>query len=128
MNLQPKDLADPKTILVVDDEPDLREVLEIGLQIAGYRTLSARGGQNALEVVAGNPVDAILTDMRMPEGDGVFLLKSIIERHPNIPVYVITGFADYPTEELYRIGAKGVLFKPFEMKKLQEKLREDLNT
>lgn len=117
-------IDEPKTVLVVDDETDLREIIEMGLQFEGYRTLSATGGQRALEIVTKNRVDAILTDMRMSEGDGISLLKTITKRFPEIPVYIITGFVDYPTEDLFRIGAKGVLFKPFEMKELQEKLRE----
>lgn len=115
-----------KTILVVDDEQDLREAIEMGLQVLGYRTLSAEGGQKALEVASKNEIDAVLSDMRMAEGDGIYLLEIFAQHFPKTPVYIMTGFSGHSTEELLKLGAKGVLAKPFELEDLFEKLQECL--
>lgn len=115
-----------KTILVVDDEQDLRELIELSLQSAGYRTLSAGSGQRAIDLASENEVDAVLSDIRMPEGDGVFLLKHFARHFPKIPVYIMTGFTDYPTEELLELGAKSVLLKPFQLSTMHEKIQEGL--
>lgn len=106
--------GDPRaTILIVDDEADLREVLELSLDAVGIRALSADSGVRALEILETTPVDAVVSDMRMPDGDGVFLLEAVKKRYPNIPVILMTGFADRTRAELIGLGADDVLFKPF---------------
>lgn len=117
-----------KLVLIVDDEQDLREVIEMSLQLEGYRTLSAEGGHKALELFEQYKIDAVVTDIRMPAGDGISLLKILTLHHPQTPVYIITGYSDYPTSELLNLGAKGVLCKPFELDELHGKLQESLRT
>lgn len=108
--------------MVVDDEPDIREVLELSIQFQGFDTCSADSGESALEILEQTPIDAVVSDVRMPHGDGVFLLKNMRKRHPGIPVVIITGFADHSREELIDIGATDVLFKPFSTSELRQKL------
>lgn len=107
------------TILIVDDEADLREVLELGLQVMGVRTLSAESGESALKILDTTPVDVVVSDVRMPHGDGVFLLENMRKRHFDMPVVIMTGFADRSSAEFIAMGANDVLHKPFPIKELR---------
>ena len=74
-----------RQILVVDDEPKMRRVLEIMLQKMGHGVLPAGNGREALDVYADHPVDLVITDLRMPEMDGVELLVRLRELNPMFP-------------------------------------------
>lgn len=108
-----------RTILIVDDEDDLREVLELGLGVTGSRTLSAASGESALKILDTTAVDVVVSDVRMPHGDGVFLLENIRKRYPDIPVIIMTGFADRSSADLIGLGANDVLHKPFPISELR---------
>jgi two-component system response regulator AtoC len=71
-----------RTILVVDDEPRLREVIASALEDLGYRTLLAESGEAAIGVIEADDVDLVLTDLRMPVMDGRELLHQVRNRWP----------------------------------------------
>ena len=101
------------SILVVDDEPFLREIMEGWLARVAGRVLGAENGVQALEILATNKIDLILSDIRMPVMDGIALLKKIKEARVHTPeVIFLTGFSDIPLREAYDIGAEAVLEKP----------------
>ncbi len=101
------------SILVVDDEPFLREIMEGWLARVAGRVLGADNGVQALEILATNNIDLILSDIRMPVMDGIALLKKIKENRAHTPVVIfLTGFSDVPLREAYDIGAEAVLEKP----------------
>jgi YesN/AraC family two-component response regulator len=81
------------TILLAEDEPDLRMTLRDFLTMKGYEVLEARDGLEALELAQRHPVDVVLTDLRMPKLDGLELLKALRERDARIEVIVLTGQA-----------------------------------
>src|SRR5512145_1726580 len=81
-----------KTILIVDDEFSVRESLEKVLSKAGYVTLAADSGNEALAVLSKEKIDLVLSDLKMPDGDGVELLKSIKKNYPDIEVILLTGY------------------------------------
>jgi CheY-like chemotaxis protein len=84
-------MADPKKILIVEDDTNAREALAEILQIAGYRTFKARNGREALSKLNRNP-DLILLDLRMPEMDGREFLARKHQTHGNaVPVFVVTA-------------------------------------
>ena len=77
--------------LIVDDEPDIRELLEITLGRMKLDTRSARNVKEAREWLAREPFDLCLTDMRLPDGTGLDLVQHIQQRHPQVPVAMITA-------------------------------------
>lgn len=110
----------PKTILIVDDEEDLRDALAFDFKRQGFDVLLAENGQVAYKIIQSKPVTIVLSDVRMAGGDGVELLRNIKSSHSEIPVVLSTGFAEIGIDEAYNIGAHSVLFKPFERKALKE--------
>lgn len=107
------------TVLVVDDEESLREVLEFEFQRRGYRVLTAASGNQAFEIACAQPIDVVVSDVRMPDGSGVDLLRRLKERDVQLPVIIfVTAYSDLPTEQAYDMGVEAILAKPFAAKVL----------
>ncbi len=83
-----------KTILLVDDEADLREVLDISLSHAGYEVFTAENGVQALDILKEKDIPVVITDIKMPGIDGIDLLRKIKNRHPETEVIMLTGHGD----------------------------------
>ncbi len=112
-----------KVILVVDDEADLREILKDELVFEGAEVYEASNGKEALKIVKERKFDAILSDIRMPGGDGKTLAREVREISPSKPVVIlITGFADLRSEDAYSLGADGYVTKPFHLEDLKKNL------
>jgi YesN/AraC family two-component response regulator len=85
-----------------------------------YACFTAKNGNEALEVLDKEEIDMVITDMKMPEMDGLELLKIIKEKYSNISAVIMTGFAEeYTTTEALNLGADGYITKPFRNKELQ---------
>ncbi|WP_303786387.1 sigma-54 dependent transcriptional regulator [Azovibrio restrictus] len=105
----------PLPILVVEDDPNLREAISDTLELAGRPVLCAPGGEEALEILARESVCIVVSDVRMMPMDGITLLKRVRERHPRLPVVLMTAYADVDRAvEAMRSGACDFLLKPFE--------------
>jgi len=105
-----------KTILVVDDEPEIRRVTGKFLERSGYRVLSAATGMEGLVLIQDNSVDLVITDIRMPGISGLDLISQIHDLNPRTPVIVITGYGDPSTAvESIDKGAFFFINKPFEI-------------
>lgn len=103
-------------ILVVDDEKDLRRMLVRFLELEDYECLEAKNGREAFEILSKEKVSFVISDIRMPGGDGVELLKSIKKRNPEIPaVLLMTGFAEVDRNEIINLGALDLLSKPIDL-------------
>ncbi len=108
----------PSVILVVDDEEDLRETIAEFLTEQGYSVLTACDGLAAKKVLITQKIDLVLTDIRMPNMNGVDLLK-FSRALPDAPkVIVASGFSDYSRDDIERLGASAYLTKPFDLDKL----------
>ena len=106
-------------ILVVDDEAILRSAIVFDFKRKGFNVLDAENGAQAFEIVKANKIDLVLTDVRMPGGDGIELLDKIKALNASLPVVMfITGFADISLEEAYDKGVDAVFAKPFDRKAL----------
>jgi CheY-like chemotaxis protein len=115
-------MLERKAILVVDDEPDLREILSDEFSLSGAQVDVASNGCEALRKARSRAFDAVISDLRMPGGDGIELAKAL-KAQPNSPVLILmTGFADLSGEEAYEIGAEGFLTKPFHLEAVHEVL------
>jgi DNA-binding NtrC family response regulator len=111
------------TLLVVDDEPLKRATLQIELAGAGYAVLDAADAMAAAKVIETRPVDVVITDVRMPEMDGIQLLEVVKSRSPRTHVILMTayGTVDSAVEAIKR-GAYDYINKPFSTEVLIEKL------
>ncbi len=101
------------TIVVADDEKNIREGLAEALSIDGYNALPAADGAEALALVDSSDADLVITDLRMPKLGGTEVLKSIVSRYPSLPVIVLTGHGTIEDAVVaMRAGAFDFLTKP----------------
>lgn len=101
-------------ILVVDDEPGIRELIKDVLTPQGHNVLCAENGVEALSLLSANSVDIVYLDIRMPNGDGLTALKKMMEMRPSLPVIVITGNGYRNiVDQTMEFGAAACLLKPF---------------
>jgi CheY-like chemotaxis protein len=107
-----------KTVLLIDDEPDIREVAQLSLgAVAGWEVLTAGGGAEGIELAATRQPDAILLDVMMPELDGWSVARELAadERTRDIPFVFLTARADPADRRLgEQLGGVGYLVKPFD--------------
>jgi len=109
-----------KTALIVDDEPDIRELLEITLGRMGLDTVAAPDVSTARDHLGTRAFDLCLTDMNLPDGSGLDLVKLIGEEHPSLPVAVITAFGSMETAiSALKFGAFDFLQKPLDISHLR---------
>lgn len=113
-------------VLLVDDEPDLLELLKFSLEEEGFSTLLAGDGNQALELLQANDVDIMVTDIRMPRTSGLRLLKEAKSCRPDIHVVLMSGFSDLTGEQALQMGAAALLPKPFDHKSLIQTIRRAL--
>lgn len=107
--------SDKWVVLVVDDDDDLREVVAQDFASKGYEVRTAASGDEAFRLVQQAPVDLVLSDLRMPSGDGIDLLKQIVALDaPRPAVILMTGFADLNSEQARALGAAALVGKPFD--------------
>ena len=107
--------------LIVDDEPDIRELLEITLGRLKLETRSARNVKEAREWLGKETFDLCLTDMRLPDGTGLELVQFIQQRHPQTPVAMITAYGSLDTAiNALKAGAFDFLTKPLDLGRLRE--------
>lgn len=108
------------TILVVDDEDQLRKGLIRNLEMEDFKVLSARSGQEAFEIILTNPqIDFVLSDIRMPNGTGVELLEKTREKFKDLPfVLLVSGYSECTKEQAIEKGAIDLMDKPVDIDKV----------
>ena len=116
-----------KTVLVVDDEEEIRISLEKYLIKHEYRVVTAANGKEAYKKYFEEKVDLIVSDIRMPVMDGIELLKIVKKGNKSVPFILITGFSEIlETKNAYELGADGFLSKPFRLKEFIAIVKECL--
>ena len=110
-------------ILVVDDDPDLREFLRLMLTSMGFEVTSAANGREALDDMEGHDPDLILLDMKMPVMDGWEFCRALEGRDARPPIVVLTAAPD-PAGRAAEVHAEGWLGKPFEYDDLEAIVRK----
>jgi len=107
------------TILVVDDDQDILKLITMRLNAAGYQTLAAKNGEEALTQVSQQRPDLIVSDLRMPAMDGIALLDAVHRLHPTLPMIILTAHGSIPDAvNATQRGAYSFLTKPFDSKDL----------
>lgn len=100
-------------ILIVDDEPEVAEVLAKSLGRQGHNTQTVNSGQDALAKLEDSVIDAMFLDVSMPGMNGLEVLAEVKRRRPTLAVVVITGHAtEHEIDEVRRLGAVDVIAKP----------------
>jgi response regulator RpfG family c-di-GMP phosphodiesterase len=121
-----KELSAPRCLLV-DDEPRLRQALVRLMRGDGFECFEAGSGVEALEVLAQQPVDLVISDMRMPYMDGAELLRAVHERYPSIAVVMITAVNDVQVAvDCIAMGAMDYLTKPFVLEEVRIRIAQVL--
>jgi len=112
-------------ILIVDDEEEARHGLSKLLTTKGYSVLTASNGIEALEVLRKQAASIIITDIKMPEMDGLTFLREIKKLIPNVKVVIITGYGEVETYlEAMNLGAIEFLHKPIRFEDLIKVIRK----
>jgi len=115
--------AKPKAgrILVVDDDPEMTDMLVTVLSDAGYGAQSAPGGAEALEAVRRDPPDVVITDLSMPDVDGLDLIEALKGLKPRPAFIILTAFGDWPSFcRAQDLGVDKYLTKPVALAELLE--------
>ena len=103
----------PDTVLIVDDERNIVVTLARALTLEGYATETASGGKEALEKIAALPVDVVVMDVKMPDLDGLSVLREAREARPGLPVVIMSGHGSLETvRQAFKLGAFDYLEKP----------------
>jgi PAS domain S-box-containing protein len=121
---QPAALVSALSVLVIDDEDVVREVLADLLEEQGHKVLQVESGRDGLEALERSPVDVVFTDLSMPEMDGWAVARAVRQRYPKVRVVMVTGYGTSVashTEQLHLVDA--VLGKPFEFDDISGILR-----
>lgn len=113
-----------RTVLVVEDDAATRRLYKFLLVNSGYVILEADDGVAAMELLAQNRCDLVITDMNMPRMDGLELIKTIRRDDPDIHIMMITAFGNPDIEkQALRLGANDYLSKPFDFEELERRVR-----
>lgn len=116
------------TILVIDDEQQVRTLLRQALTGAGYEVVEAKNGREGLKQYRKAPTDLVITDILMPDEDGLEATLELTREYPDAKVIAITGGSgDRNFLDVAKLfGARKTLTKPFELDRLLETVREEL--
>jgi len=107
-------------ILIVDDEQSYRQLLTMVFEGAGHRLRTARNGREAMDLLDEEPADIIISDVRMPDMNGIELLRDAREQQPDIGVILMTAFATVDTaRDAFILGADDFIQKPFDVEELK---------
>jgi two-component system response regulator PilR (NtrC family) len=118
-----------KRILVVDDEPSMREMLAIMLFKEGFEVLVAESRAAAARVLGQSAVDMVITDVRLPDGDGIEILRHVKSAAPQTVVLIMTAFGSTETAvAALKLGAHDYLVKPFDVEELRITVRGALES
>lgn len=106
-------------LLIVEDDPEMRDLLRKVLEKEGFQVSVSENGQQAAVSLSRNPIDLVVTDMLMPDDGGLELLRTIRETQPTLPVIIITAFGDWRSySRALELGAAAFISKPLKMAEL----------
>lgn len=112
------------TILVVDDEPSIRELLSASLRFAGFDVLAAADGREALDHQSGAHIDIAVLDIMLPDADGFTILRRLREHDPELPVLFLTARDDVKDKiQGLTVGGDDYITKPFSLEEVVARLR-----
>src|SRR6476620_11644457 len=114
-------------ILIVDDEQRYRQLLTLVFEEQGNKIRTAMNGRQALDALAAETADVIISDVKMPDMDGIEMLRAVRETQPDLGVILMTAFASVETaREAFKLGADDFIQKPFDVEELKLIVRKTL--
>jgi DNA-binding NtrC family response regulator len=117
-------------VLIIDDEDGMRTILRRALEHAGHSVIEASNGLEGLKRISQETIDIVVTDLLMPELDGIELIFNLRKSRPNLRVIAISGGGQLPPDSYLKIaqrgGARRILIKPFELRELLIAIEEEL--
>lgn len=117
-----------KRVLIVDDELNIRRILQAAFDKAGWVALTAEDAHEALHLISSEEIDCVLTDVTMPGANGYQLQKEINSRSPEVPVIIMTAFGTIPQAvQAVKDGAFDYITKPFDLEALKKLISSALN-
>lgn len=117
------------TILAVDDEPNMRRLLEISLRQAGYKPVLAADGNEALAQIKSQHIDLVVSDLHMPSMNGLALLTAIRQENETLPFIMVTALGEIKTAvEAMKLGASDYILRPFDLETLEIAIAKALST
>jgi CheY-like chemotaxis protein len=112
-----------KTVLVVDDEIEVLEVIQFALELRGYNVICANSESEALKLLENNSVDALITDFYMPHGNGLELIRRARQMSEKpLRCLLVSGLTDFPADVLEEVGWNGIVRKPFHLDQLVDRI------
>ncbi|MEK7789607.1 MAG: response regulator transcription factor [Planctomycetota bacterium] len=113
-----------KQLLVVDDDPDILKVLKANLELYGFDTITAGNWAKAKEILNDHLPDLIILDLMLPDGDGIQICKLLKDRHPRIPIIMLTAKDSVSDKVMgFESGADDYIVKPFETLELIARIK-----
>lgn len=115
-------------ILIVEDESKMRRLLELNLGEDGFTTLSAGDAETGIKLLQENPIDLVVTDLKLPGMDGLEFLQTVKRQNANLPVIVMTAFGSVETAvEAMKAGASDYVLKPFSLAEMRMVIQKELD-
>jgi DNA-binding NtrC family response regulator len=112
-------------VLIADDEVEFGSTLATRLQLRSFDTSMVTSGGEALEAIEKEPPDVLLLDLKMPDIDGLEVLASLKQSHPDIRVIILTGHGSFEAgQEGMKLGAYDYVMKPVDLDRLIEKIKD----
>lgn len=114
-------------LLIVDDEQSYRQLLTLVFETEGYKVRTARNGREGVEMLQAEPSDLVISDVRMPDMDGIELLSAARELLPDLGVVLMTAYASVETaRDAFKLGADDFIQKPFDVEELKMIVKKTL--
>ena len=115
-----------KTILIVDDQPEVLRLYSRGLEVSGHRVITAETVELGMQLVDAAPPDAVLVDLKMPYVNGMGMLYRLRQSHPLLPVAIITGMQNLDKETLQEIAVldASIHYKPVSIVQIRRIVEE----
>ena len=116
------------TVLLIDDEPDILELMEEEFRLADFCTLTASCGNDAIDIIVCQNIDVVISDYKMPNGNGMDVLRAVngMEDETRPLFYFISGQADISPQDAVNAGALKFYSKPFSLDLLIQEVKKDL--
>jgi DNA-binding NtrC family response regulator len=114
------------TVLIVDDEPDILELMEEEFKYSGFKTITAICGNDAVKILGANPVDVVVSDYKMPNGNGMTVLNFVNTMAKRPFFFFVSGQADVSVEDAISAGAKKFFSKPFDLDELIKDIKSEI--
>lgn len=113
-----------KTILIVDDTPGVREMLNDFLKMQGFETLQAENGVEGLKIMEKHKPDLAIVDIEMPQMNGLEFARHVLEENPEFPIIIISAYLEkYSLDFIRKLGVDKIQKKPLDLIKLHQEIK-----